>query len=60
MTRSEAAEHALRAVELEREAVKHCSGLDNPTYLKLMEQSRIQQSIAERFVESAKQDRGRQ
>ncbi len=34
MTRLEAAEHALRSIELEREAVKYCDSLSNPEYVR--------------------------
>lgn len=50
MTRQEAAEHALRAIEFEREAVRHCSSLDNPEYQRLMRESWAQKYIAENFV----------
>jgi hypothetical protein len=50
MNRSEAAEHALKAVEYEREAVKHCDSLDNPEYVRLMRLSQAERHKAEMFV----------
>jgi len=50
MTRSEAAEHALKSIELERAAVKHCDSLDNPEYVRLMHESHIEKMRAEEFI----------
>ena len=52
MTRTEAAEYALRAIELEREAVKHCDSLSNLEYFRLLRESDAKRSVAERFVET--------
>jgi hypothetical protein len=50
--RAEAAEHALRAIELEREAVKHCDSLSNPRYCQLMQESLRERQRAENYVHS--------
>lgn len=55
MTRTEAAELALRSVELEREAVGFCTSLNNPDYCRLMRESIAAKSAVERFIENAKQ-----
>jgi hypothetical protein len=50
MTRAEAAEQALKSFELERDAVRHCSSLDNPEYQRLMRLSLEAEHIAKHFV----------
>lgn len=52
MTREEAAEHALRSIELEREAVKHCDSLNNPEYIRLMQESGSEEYKARIYIDS--------
>lgn len=54
MTRTEAAEHALKSIVLEREAVKHCTSLDNPEYVRLMRKSLGEKMLAESYVNRGK------
>jgi hypothetical protein len=53
MTREQAAEHALKSIEFEREAVKHCDSLDNPEYVRLMHLSGQEKWKAQNFIDAA-------
>ena len=44
--RADAAEHALRALELEQEAIRHCTSLSSPDYQRLMRESVAEQAKA--------------
>lgn len=50
MTRAEAAEFALKALEAEREAARHCNSLANPEYQRLMRESLRCKQQAEWYV----------